>query len=352
MLDGIISGLPPMIRAAPRSALPRKRIVAPASPPSPASIMKAGIGSAASPSIWSRNAGFSARNPPLVSRRGLSCRLLSVNNCAVAVHVLDTRQLGRPNIIAATALETADGVALFDTGPESTFDNIAAELQRIGAAPRDVRHVFLSHIHFDHAGAAWRFAQLGATIYVHQRGARHLTDPAKLVESATRIFGDEMQKLWGTIAPVPEQNLRVLEDDQIVRLGSLEVRAIETPGHATHHHVYHWEDNLFGGDVAGVRIGGGPPIPPFVPPELDVEAWERSIDKMRALDAPAFTCRTSAWWLIRSLHTWRRCAGASAVTRIGSVTRCVPARTMSNSSPRSPSTKRKIFARAAPVRRK
>jgi glyoxylase-like metal-dependent hydrolase (beta-lactamase superfamily II) len=203
----------------------------------------------------------------------------------VAVHVLDTRQLGRSNIIAATAFETADGVALFDTGPESTFDTIAAELQRIGAAPRDVRHVFLSHIHFDHAGAAWRFAQLGATIYVHQRGARHLTDPAKLVESATRIFGDEMQKLWGTIAPVPEQNLRVLEDDQIVRLGSLEVRAIETPGHATHHHVYHWEDNLFGGDVAGVRIGGGPPIPPFVPPELDVEAWERSIDKMRALDA-------------------------------------------------------------------
>jgi glyoxylase-like metal-dependent hydrolase (beta-lactamase superfamily II) len=203
----------------------------------------------------------------------------------VAVHVLDTRQLGRPSIIAATALETSDGLALFDTGPESTFDNIAAELRQVGGAPADVRHVFLSHIHFDHAGAAWRFAELGATIYVHPRGARHMIDPAKLVESATRIFGGEMERLWGRFAPVPQEKLRVLEDGDVVRLGATEVRAVETPGHATHHHVYHWEDNLFGGDVAGVRIGGGPPIPPFVPPELDVEAWEGSIDKMRALNA-------------------------------------------------------------------
>ncbi len=210
-----------------------------------------------------------------------------MNSCTVVVHVLDTRQLGRPGIIAATAVETNDGVALFDTGPESTFDNIAAELQRIGASARDVRHVFLSHVHFDHAGAAWRFAELGAMVYVHPRGARHLLDPAKLIESATRIFGDEMQKLWGRVAPVPEASLRVLQDQEVVRLGSTEVRAIETPGHASHHHVYHWDENLFGGDVAGVRIGGGPPIPPFVPPELDVEEWERSIEKMRALNASA-----------------------------------------------------------------
>ena len=208
-----------------------------------------------------------------------------MNNCAVAVHVLDTRQLGRPSIIAATAVETGDGLALFDTGPESTFDNIAAELQRVGAALTDVRHVFLSHIHFDHAGAAWRFAELGATIYVHGRGAPHLIDPGKLVESATRIFGSEMERLWGRFAPIPQEKMRVLEDGDIVRLDSMEVRAIETPGHANHHHVYQWDDNLFAGDVGGVRIGNGPPIPPFVPPELDVDAWERSIDKMRALEA-------------------------------------------------------------------
>lgn len=201
------------------------------------------------------------------------------------IHVLDTKQLGRPGIVAATALETEDGIALFDTGAESTFENIAADLRKAGAATEDVRHVFLSHIHFDHAGAAWRWAELGATIYVHPRGAPHLVDPSKLIDSATRIFGDEMERLWGRIEPVREERVRVLQDDDVIRLGNLEVRAIETPGHASHHHVYHWDDTVFGGDVAGVRIGGGPPIPPFVPPELNVDAWLESISKIRALDA-------------------------------------------------------------------
>jgi glyoxylase-like metal-dependent hydrolase (beta-lactamase superfamily II) len=200
------------------------------------------------------------------------------------VHVLDTLQLGRPGIIAATAVETDEGPVLFDTGPESTFENIAAELRKVGFVPADVRHVFLSHIHFDHAGAAWRFAELGATIYVHPRGAPHLLDPRRVIESATRIFGNDMEKLWGKIAPVPEQSLRVLLDMEVVGVGSLEVRAIATPGHASHHHVYHWDDNLFGGDIAGVRLGEGPPIPPFVPPELQVESWHDSIEKIRALN--------------------------------------------------------------------
>lgn len=199
------------------------------------------------------------------------------------IHILDTEQLGRPGIIAATALETRDGLALFDTGPESTFDNIVRALGKIGARAGDVRHVFLSHIHFDHAGAAWRFAELGATVYVHPRGAAHLIDPTRLVDSATRIFGDRMAELWGRIAPVPEERTQVLQDNDTIQIGEWEVRAIETPGHASHHHVYHWGDTVFGGDIAGVRIGGGPPIPPFVPPELQVEAWLESIAKIRAL---------------------------------------------------------------------
>src|ERR1700730_4180718 len=162
------------------------------------------------------------------------------------VHIFDTRQLGRPGIVAATALETDDGLALFDTGPESTFDNVVVDLGEAGFAPEDVRHVFLSHIHFDHAGAAWRFAQLGGTVYVHTRGAPHLIDPTKLIESATRIFGDDMPRLWGKIAGVPQDRVKILQDNNVVRLPPFEIRAIETPGHASRHHVYHWGDNVFG----------------------------------------------------------------------------------------------------------
>jgi glyoxylase-like metal-dependent hydrolase (beta-lactamase superfamily II) len=153
-----------------------------------------------------------------------------------------------------------------------------------------VRHVFLSHIHFDHAGAAWRFcpSRTGgktATVYVHPRGAPHLIDPTKLVESATRIFGDDMQRLWGRIGPVPVERVKILEDNEVVRVPPFQISAIATPGHASHHHVYHWDDNVFGGDIAGVRIGNGPPIPPFVPPELHIESWRESIAKIRKLNA-------------------------------------------------------------------
>ena len=199
--------------------------------------------------------------------------------------ILDTRQLGRSGIIAATALEVDEGIALFDTGPESTFDNVVVDLRNVGLAPEDARHVFISHIHLDHAGAAWRFAEVGATVYVHPRGAPHLLDPTKLITSATRVFGDDMQRLWGRIAPVPAERVRILEDNEVVRVSPFEIRAIATPGHASHHHVYHWDDSVFGGDIAGVRIGSGPPIPPFVPPELHVESWRESIAKIRALNA-------------------------------------------------------------------
>ncbi|MEY2584548.1 MAG: hypothetical protein QOD80_574, partial [Verrucomicrobiota bacterium] len=211
-------------------------------------------------------------------------RSLRSNLAPPMIHVLDTKHLGRPGIIAATLLETEEGPVLFDTGPESTFGNVGDALRKLGFDPRDVRHVFLSHIHLDHAGAAWRFAALGATIYVHPRGAPHLIDPTKLVASATRLYGDEMERLWGKFSAIAPERVRVLEPDAVVRVAPFEIRALETPGHASHHHVYHWDETVFGGDVAGVRLGGGPPVPPLVPPELNIEAWRVSIGKIRALN--------------------------------------------------------------------
>ena len=199
------------------------------------------------------------------------------------IHVLDTKHLDRPGIIAATALETDDGIALFDTGAAATFNNISAAMRAAGFSPNDVRHVFLSHIHLDHAGAAWCFAEQGATIHVHPRGARHLVDPSKLMESATRIFGNDMGKLWGEMRPMPADKVKVTDDRTAVRVGQFEVRSLDTPGHASHHNIYHWDDNIFGGDVAGVRLNDGPPVPPFVPPELHIESWLESIERMRAL---------------------------------------------------------------------
>jgi glyoxylase-like metal-dependent hydrolase (beta-lactamase superfamily II) len=199
------------------------------------------------------------------------------------IHILDTQHLGRPGIIAATALETSDGLALFDTGADSTFATISAALRAVGFSPNDVRHVFLSHIHLDHAGAAWRFADVGAIVHVHPRGARHLLDPSRLMESAARIFGTEMQRLWGEMRPIAEDKVRVTDDDAPIQAGQFEIRSLATPGHASHHNVYSWDDSMFGGDVAGVRLDDGPPVPPFVPPELQVESWLESIRQMRAL---------------------------------------------------------------------
>lgn len=201
------------------------------------------------------------------------------------IHILDTRHLGCPGIIAAIALETKEGIVLFDTGADSTFETLSLEMRVAGFAPEDVRHVFLSHIHLDHAGAAWHLAEAGATIHVHPIGANHLVDPSRLMESATRIFGAEMGRLWGEMRPIAKEKVRPTNDATPIRVGEFEIRSIATPGHASHHNVYQWNDHLFGGDVAGVQLDGGPPVPPFVPPELHIESWLDSIARMRALSA-------------------------------------------------------------------
>lgn len=188
-----------------------------------------------------------------------------------------------PETIASYLLETAEGPVLMETGPDTTFGNLEAGLSRLGYAPADVKHVFVTHIHLDHSGAAWRFAEAGSTVYVHPRGAPHLVDPEKLLKSATMIYGDRMDELWGRVRGMDGDRVVTLGDAENVSIGGLEIKAFDTPGHAGHHNAYLVRGVLFTGDVAGCRISAGPVIPPTPPPEINVEKWHASIDRIREI---------------------------------------------------------------------
>lgn len=200
------------------------------------------------------------------------------------IHVLDLNY-GVPRTTAAFVVETGEGPVLIETGPDSTYDVLVRRLKALGYAPEDVRHVLVTHIHLDHAGAAWRFAEQGATVYVHPRGVKHLRDPSRLLASAGRIFGERTEEIWGHPMPVAADKIRVVENGEILRPGGARVEAHETPGHADHHLTWKIEYAIFTGDVGGVRIGGGPIIAPTPPPEIRVEAWQASIDRLRSLRA-------------------------------------------------------------------
>lgn len=198
------------------------------------------------------------------------------------VVTLDLNFMGRPHAIAAYLIRHADGAILIESGPGSTLSALQAGLAKEGLSPRDVTHVLLTHIHLDHAGAAGWLAQHGAEVYVHPIGAPHMLNPEKLIASATRIYGDRMEALWGEFLPVPENQLKVPNDAEAIRIGGAEFIPLNTPGHAEHHYSYLFEDVLFCGDVGGVRIPGYPYLRvPMPPPELHIERWHESIARLR-----------------------------------------------------------------------
>jgi len=188
----------------------------------------------------------------------------------------------RTGTIAAYLVESGGDLALIETGPDSTFPSLVAALARHGVKPSDVRTVLVTHIHLDHAGAAWRMAREGATVRVHPRGAAHLLDPSKLLASARRIYRERMDGLWGTLEPIPADRLEVTGDGQAIPVGKTAIHVLETPGHAVHHNAYLVEGVAFTGDVGGVAVGGGPVLPPTPPPDIDLAAWSRSIERLRA----------------------------------------------------------------------
>ena len=191
---------------------------------------------------------------------------------------LDLFHQGDERVIGVYLLDSADGPALFDCGPTTCVPALKERLAEEGLAVRDLRHLLLSHIHLDHAGAAGVLVREHPALQVHvsEIGAPHLTDPSRLERSARRLYGDEFDTLWGELAPVPEANLHVA-GDRVVGLD-----CFPTPGHANHHVSYlDAEGTLYAGDAAGVRIlPGRYIIPVSPPPEVDLDAWERTIDEI------------------------------------------------------------------------
>jgi len=198
------------------------------------------------------------------------------------VVTLDLNFQGRKQAIASFLIPHSSGVILVESGPGSTLPALQAALSEKGYSPADVTHVLLTHIHLDHAGAAGWFARQGAEVYVHPVGAPHLLNPEKLLASATRIYGDRMDTLWGEFLSVPEDRLKVAEDAVEIVIANLRFVPIETPGHSYHHFVYLFEDICFSGDVGGVRIPGFPYMRlPMPPPELHLEKWRASVNRLR-----------------------------------------------------------------------
>src|SRR5947209_12843207 len=190
------------------------------------------------------------------------------------MRLIDCRHLGRERVIGCWQV----GDILIDPGPASC---LPALLDALG--DERPRALLLTHIHLDHAGATGslvrRWPEL--EVYVHERGAPHLVDPQRLLESASRLYGDDMGRLWGEFLAVPQERLRVLRGGE--RLLGDRFEVAYTPGHASHHVSYLHGGVAFVGDVGGVRITASSlTIPPTPPPDIDIEAWRVSLEVVRA----------------------------------------------------------------------
>ena len=199
------------------------------------------------------------------------------------ITALDLNFLSLPDTIASYLIEGTAGYVLVETGPASTLPALKQGLADHGLSTADIKHILVTHIHLDHAGAAGWLAQAGATIYVHEVGAPHLIDPSRLLTSAERIYGERMDELWGQTVPAPAENVVPLHDGDIIEAAGLQLTAINTPGHAWHHHTYRLGNIAFTGDAAGIRLKTSGLVDlPAPPPEFKLDVWQTTIDRLLA----------------------------------------------------------------------
>lgn len=200
------------------------------------------------------------------------------------IHTIDLKFQNHKLSIAAFLIPMPSGLVLVETGPHSCFSTLKANIENLGYKLEDVNHVFLSHIHLDHAGAAWAFARHGAQVYVHPFGYKHLQDPSRLMSSAKKIYQDKMDELWGEMHSIPEDQLKSVNHEEEIIIDGVAFKAWHTPGHAVHHIAWQMGKTLFAGDVAGVSIEAGVVVPPCPPPDINIEDWLASIQLIRTLD--------------------------------------------------------------------
>jgi glyoxylase-like metal-dependent hydrolase (beta-lactamase superfamily II) len=201
--------------------------------------------------------------------------------------LIDLHYLGRSGAIAAGVIPTPAGMLLVDPGPTTCVARLEQALADSGIGSQDLHGLLLTHIHLDHAGATGTLVERHPhlLVYVHERGAPHLLDPTKLLASARRLYGDDMDRLWGAFAPVPAANVRVPADGGVLDFGGAAIDAIYTRGHASHHVCYRDRRSglAFVGDTGGIRVGAsGYVLPPTPPPDIDVALWQASLARIRA----------------------------------------------------------------------
>jgi glyoxylase-like metal-dependent hydrolase (beta-lactamase superfamily II) len=201
------------------------------------------------------------------------------------ISYIDLQFQSVPRVIATVVLHGPGGVALIDPGPSSTLPSLRAGLRASGIEIQDLTALLLTHIHLDHAGATGTLLHENPRlrVYVHAKGAPHLIDPEKLLASAARLYGDQMQRLWGEVRSVPSGVIVVLSGGERIEAGGRQFDVAYTPGHASHHVCFFDGGIAFVGDTAGIRVTpGGYVLPPTPPPDIDLEAWRSSIARIEA----------------------------------------------------------------------
>ena len=217
----------------------------------------------------------------------------AVRQLEPGIFIIDHHFQGVPGVIASYLLAGENDLTLIETGATPTIENLLDGVRAAGFDPEAITQLAVTHIHLDHAGSAGVLMRRlpKARLLVHPFGAPHMVDPTKLMASATRIYGDRMEELWGEVAPVPADRVDILEDGARFQAGGRELVALHTPGHAMHHIAYHdlVTNAVFTGDVAAVRLDRAPYVrPPTVPPELDLLLWRESVQRLRALNPSRF----------------------------------------------------------------